>query len=79
MCGCYSVFAGAYTISGEFTDFLLKAGVDSETNYAPVLTAGERVELVSSDLIPPDQSFEPRSARQTRAATLAQAIKSVRS
>jgi hypothetical protein len=33
---------------------LLKAGVDGEMEYAPVLTAGECVEIVVSALIPPD-------------------------
>jgi len=36
------------------TDFLLKAGVDGEIDYAPILTAGECVELIVSALIPPD-------------------------
>jgi hypothetical protein len=40
--------------SSFWTDFLLKADVDREWDYAPVLTAGERVELVASGLIPPD-------------------------
>ena len=38
----------------RLTDFLLKAGVDGEMEYAPVLTAGECVEIVVSALIPPD-------------------------
>jgi hypothetical protein len=38
----------------RLTDFLLKAGVDGKMNYAPVLTAGECVEIVVSALIPPD-------------------------
>ncbi|GGN93880.1 hypothetical protein GCM10009030_19670 [Haloarcula pellucida] len=32
----------------------LKADVDAEMDYAPVLTAGECVELIASALIPPD-------------------------
>jgi hypothetical protein len=36
------------------TEVLLKAGVDREMDYAPVLTAGVCVELVSSALIPAD-------------------------
>ena len=38
----------------RLTDFLLKACVDGEMDYAPVLTAGECVEFVASALIPPD-------------------------
>ncbi|WP_231190409.1 hypothetical protein [Haladaptatus sp. DYF46] len=38
----------------RLTDFLLKAGVGGEMDYAPVLTAGECVELVCSALVPPD-------------------------
>ena len=38
----------------RLTDFLLKAGVGGEMDYAPVLTAGECVELVASALIPYD-------------------------
>lgn len=38
----------------QLTDFLLKADVDGEMEYAPVLTAGECVEIVISALIPPD-------------------------
>ena len=38
----------------RLTDFLLKAGVEGEMDYAPVLTAGECVELVASALIPHD-------------------------
>lgn len=40
------------------TDFLLKAGVDGEMDYTPVITASECVELVASALIPHDQSAE---------------------
>jgi IS4 transposase len=39
----------------RLTDFLLKAAVDGPMDYAPVLTAGEVVELVSADPIPADQ------------------------
>jgi hypothetical protein len=50
----YVVFAVAlYNIWGP-TDFQLKAGVDSETDHAPVLTAGQCVEIGASALIPPD-------------------------
>jgi len=38
----------------RLTDFLLKADVDGETDYAPILTAGECVELIASALISPD-------------------------
>jgi len=42
----------------RLTDFLLKAGVDGVMDYAPVLTAGECVEIIVSVLIPPDQPAE---------------------
>ncbi len=38
----------------RLTDFLLKADIDGEMDYAPVITAGECVELVASALIPHD-------------------------
>lgn len=38
----------------RLTNFLLKATVDGEMDYAPLLTAGEWVEIVASALIPPD-------------------------
>jgi IS4 transposase len=38
----------------RLTDFLLKAAVDGEMEYAPVLTASECVEIVVSALMPPD-------------------------
>jgi len=50
----YFVFAVLLYNIWRLTDFLLKAGVDSEMDYAPVLTAGECVEIVVSALIPPD-------------------------
>jgi len=50
----YFVFAVLLYNIWRLTDFLLKAGVDSEMEYAPVLTAGECVEIVVSALIPPD-------------------------
>ena len=50
----YFVFAVLLHNIWRLTDFLLKAGVSSEMNYAPVLTAGECVELVCSALVPPD-------------------------
>jgi hypothetical protein len=50
----YFVFAVLLYNIWRLTDFLLKAGVDSEMDYAPVLTAGECVEMVVSALIPPD-------------------------
>jgi len=49
----YFVFAVLLYNIWRLTDFLLKAGVDGEVDYAPVLTAGECVELVCSALIPP--------------------------
>nr|WP_245800655.1 transposase [Natrinema saccharevitans] len=49
----YFVFAVLYNI-WRLTDFLLKTGVDGGMDYAPILTAGECVELVASALIPPD-------------------------
>ena len=48
----YFVFAILLHNIWRLTDFLLKAGVDSEMDYAPVLTAG-RCSVVSP-LIPPD-------------------------
>jgi len=50
----YFVFAVLLYNIWRLTDFLLKAGVDGEVDYAPVLTAGECVELVCSALIPAD-------------------------
>lgn len=50
----YFVFAVLLHNIWRLTDFLLKAAVDGEMEYAPVVTAGEVVELVSSDLIPAD-------------------------
>lgn len=50
----YFVFAVLLHNIWRLTDFLLKASVDTEMDYAPVLTAGECVELVCSALIPPD-------------------------
>jgi hypothetical protein len=50
----YFVFAVLLYNIWRLTDFLLKAGVDGEMEYAPVLTAGECVEIVASALIPPD-------------------------
>jgi NADH/NAD ratio-sensing transcriptional regulator Rex len=48
------VFAVLLYNTWRLTDFLLKAGVDGEMNYAPVLIAGECVKIVVSALIPPD-------------------------
>jgi hypothetical protein len=50
----YFVFAVLLYNIWRLTDFLLKAGVDGEMVYKPVLTAGECVEIVVSSLIPPD-------------------------
>lgn len=50
----YFVFAVLLYNIWRLTDFLLKTGFDDEMDYAPVLTAGECVELVCSALIPPD-------------------------
>jgi hypothetical protein len=50
----YFVFAVLLHNIWRLTDFLLKAAVDGEMEYTPVVTAGEVVELVSSDLIPAD-------------------------
>ena len=50
----YFVFAVLLYNIWRLTDFLLKAGVDGEMDYAPVLTAGECVEIVVSALILPD-------------------------
>nr|WP_273741585.1 transposase [Natrinema soli] len=50
----YFVFAVLLHNIWRLTDFLLKAGVDGEMDYAPVITAGECVELVCSALLPSD-------------------------
>jgi len=50
----YFVFAVLLYNVWRLTDYLSKAGVDGEMDYAPVLTAGECVELVASTLILPD-------------------------
>nr|WP_240940574.1 transposase [Haloarcula argentinensis] len=50
----YFVFAVLLYNIWRLTDFLLKAGVNGEMDYAPVLTAGECVEILASALIPPD-------------------------
>ncbi|MDS0301330.1 transposase [Halogeometricum sp. S1BR25-6] len=50
----YFVFAVLLHNIWRLTDFLLKAAVGEQMEYAPVLTAGECVELVSSGLLPPD-------------------------
>jgi len=50
----YFVFAVLLYNIWRITDFLLKAGVDGEMDYAPILTAGECIELLVSALIPPD-------------------------
>jgi hypothetical protein len=50
----YFVFAVLLHNIWRLTDFLLKAAVGGPMDYAPVLTAGEVVELVSADLIPAD-------------------------
>jgi len=50
----YFVFAVVLYNIWRLTDFLLKAGVDGDMEYAPILTAGECVELVCGKLIPPD-------------------------
>ncbi len=50
----YFVFAVLLYNIWRPTYFLLKAGVDGEMNYAPVLTAGECVGIIVSALIPPD-------------------------
>lgn len=50
----YFVFAVLLYNIWRLTDFLLKASVDGAIDYAPVLTAGECVELISSALVPPD-------------------------
>jgi len=50
----YFVFAVLLYNVWRLTDYLSKAGVDGEMDYAPVLTAGECVELVALASIPPD-------------------------
>ena len=50
----YFVFAVLLHNIWRLTDFLLKAQIGGDMDYAPVLTAGECVELVSAALIPVD-------------------------
>ena len=50
----YFVFAVLLYNIWRLADFLINASVDSEMDYAPVLTAGECVEIVVPALIPPD-------------------------
>jgi hypothetical protein len=50
----YFVFAVLLYNIWRLTDFLLKADVDGPMDYAPVVAAGECVEIVVSELIPPD-------------------------
>ncbi|ELZ97634.1 hypothetical protein C439_16998 [Haloferax mediterranei ATCC 33500] len=50
----YFVFAVLLYNIWRLTDFLLKAAADGEMDYAPIITAGECAELVSSALFPPD-------------------------
>jgi len=50
----YFVFAVLLHNVWRLTDFLPKAGVDDGMDYAPVLTAGECVEVVVSASTPPD-------------------------
>jgi hypothetical protein len=50
----YFVFAVLLHNIWRLTDFLLKSAVSGEMDYAPVLTASECFELISSALSPPD-------------------------
>jgi hypothetical protein len=50
----YFVFAVLLYNIWRLTDFLLKADIGGEMDYAPVLLTGEYVELVASALISPD-------------------------
>jgi hypothetical protein len=50
----YFVFAALLYNIWRLTDFLVKAGVDEEMDYAPEITAGIFVEMVSSALVPVD-------------------------
>ena len=50
----YFVFAVLLHNIWRLTDFLLKAAVGEQMEFAPILTAGECVELVSSALPSPD-------------------------
>jgi len=50
----YFIFAALLHNIWRLTDFLLKAAVEIEIGETPVLTAGECVEVVSSDLISAD-------------------------
>jgi hypothetical protein len=50
----YFVFAVSLHNIWWLTDFLLEAAVNGKIGYAPVVTAGEAIELVSAGLIPVD-------------------------
>lgn len=50
----YFVFAALLYNIWRITDFLLKAGVDEEMEYAPEIPAGMVVEMVSAALVPVD-------------------------
>jgi len=50
----YFVFAVVLYNIWRLTDFLLKADVDGEMDYAPMLTTGECIKLVALGLILPD-------------------------
>ena len=54
----YFVFAVLLYNIWRLTDFLMKADVYGPVDYAPVLTAGECVEIVVSAPRPPDQTTE---------------------
>jgi len=48
----YFLFAALLYNIWRVTDFLLKAGVDGEMEYAPEISAGIIVEMVSAALVP---------------------------
>ena len=67
----YFVFAVLLYNIWRLTDFLLKATVDGEMEYAPVPTAGEAVGLISAGLTPVEESvFGGFGSSSVRVATL---------
>jgi len=50
----YFIFAVLLYNIWRLTDFLLKADIGGDMDYAPVITAGKCIELDASALIPHD-------------------------
>jgi len=64
----YVVFAVLLFYIWQLTDFLLKAYVDGEMDYAPDLTVGECVEIIASALILPDRAADSPPVRRSGVA-----------